>query len=182
MEVEHSGENNGGGGGAIPWNGQGTLTDGKSGLTYINLSTSGTDYQGFKKGLDLLTVNIDDGCLKWLATNLPTTKSFGDYVASLKIGTFEGVVTTSTHNYVLGVGASADDAGFDILFATSTQSGTSGFNVYIHEIAHLLNAPGFQNNDGETNPDGSLTSAAQGKQTNNEQLIQQNCGSTINRH
>jgi len=85
--------------------------------------------------------------------------------------------------YVNNVVASANDAGFDILFGSDYEpAGTLGsaFNTFIHEIAHLLSAPNFQNNDGATKSNGSLTDAALAAQQNNAGLIQQHCGSLIN--
>jgi hypothetical protein len=171
------------GGTGVPWNGQGTLTAGSAGLTYVNLSTSGQKYDDITHQPSLLPVNIGADCSSWLTTNLSGT-TFDAYVANLSIGTFDSVITTSTHMYVNGVGASAGDAGYDILFSVSNYNpgGTLGsaFATFIHEIAHLLKAPGFQNADGATNPDGTLTMGAQVAQQNNANLIEQHCGSTIN--
>jgi hypothetical protein len=78
--------------------------------------------------------------------------------------------------------AVAGDAGLDILFASTDASlGLKGvFAVGIHEIAHLLKAPGFQNNDGALDSSGNLTPAAQQAQTSNANLISSKCGKTIN--
>jgi hypothetical protein len=118
--------------------------------------------------------------LNWLTSNY-SGGSLSDFVSSLKIGVFDAVITTGTQVYLQGIQAVAGDAGFGILFASSTPGGTSGFSTYIHELAHLLNAPGFNQADGSFNADGSPDAAATAAQAANQDLIQQNCGSTIKR-
>jgi len=169
------------GGAPVRYNGRGVLTKGNGILSYVNLIKSGKAVDNFENQLQLLVVNIDPGCLSWLTTNLPSGESFETYVTGLLIGDYDSVIDNQTNTYA-PADAVAGDAGLDILFAATDASlGLKGvFAVSIHEIAHLLKAPGFQNNDGALDSSGNLTPAAQQAQTNNANLIDSKCGKTIN--
>jgi hypothetical protein len=177
-EQEGAGDTQGGSGGGGPWNGRGTLTNGNGDFTYVNLLSSGMRIDDLRNGLALLSANLDlannSDCKNWLSTGL-AGQNIGQYIANLKIAGFDSVITTGTHMYV-SAEAVAHDAGYDILFGSSVGAGIGGFAVFVHELAHLLNAPGFQGNDGEHDANGVLTDAAKQRQLDNAKALAQHCG------
>jgi hypothetical protein len=163
----------GGGGGGVPTNTKG------NGVTYRNLTGTGQNVDDIKGTLNLLEVNIDDKCAQWLETN--SDISLNDKIDQLKIGVADGFFVNGSSNP--NIAAVARDVGYSIIFNLTGAYFNSNlkqeFNILIHEIAHLVGAPDFNNNDGGTDADGNPTQAAKDAQAHNQELIDLNCGRTI---
>ena len=166
----------GGGGATGP-----TFTKGRGDLSYANLTGTGQQVTDVKNQLLLLEVNIDLDCAQWLATNL--SSGLNDMIEHMTVGVFDGAKSSKTGTWVsFPIVAVANDAGYSVLINSAGGYFGAGlkndFEVLIHEIAHLANAPGFQH-DGDTDAKGNLTQAAKDAQAANAKLIESHCSKTI---
>lgn len=149
----------------------------------MNLTGKGQHIDDIKNQLDLLDVNIDPDCKQWLATNL--RGSFDDKIKTLILGVADSFLAGGKAQ--TSIAAAASEAGYDIIFnlqgayfSSPTIGGLKNdFTILIHELAHLFNAPGFNNNDGEMDKNGNLTQAAEDAQKHNQDLIEEHCANTI---
>jgi RHS repeat-associated protein len=170
----------GGGGGDV-------FTKGGHGLDYLNLVGSSPKVDDVKNALSLLMENIDNDCAGWLGRRLDGY--LNDEVAFLKVGVFDGVRDSTSGKWLgTSVAATANDAGYD--FTVNAMGSFFGstdvfgglkvkFEILIHELAHVFNAPEFQNGDGDFDAAGKLTLQAQEKQKANSALLEKNCAKTI---
>jgi hypothetical protein len=71
--------------------------------------------------------------------------------------------------------AVAGAAGLGVIVLTNIT-----WEIALHELAHLLEAPGFNQNDGRTNADGTPTQAAKAGQQANATPLQQKCPNLAN--
>jgi RHS repeat-associated protein len=178
----------GGGGGVVGYEGGGGI------VTVTNASRTGVNEAVIERRMTDLEDNIDPGCASWLFGNQPSgdiASITNEAITNGSVG--HGILTNSVPNSVtnavtgapnaLGLAIIINDNGAFFNSAVTTDNtklagGTQQAQIFLllHEYAHLLGAPGFQD---DANPNATNATNAANNATNNT-TIEQKCQTTIN--
>jgi len=164
-------------------------------LKIKNLSTTSAQATGVQNSLRWLQVAIsqDDTCNSWLKDNQGDISWMlggapGSTMA-VGVGNFGGPGASTTNAVAGNSGTDLPDGMLITVnlngafvnsngiagYGTNIQGGTDAAKalILLHELAHLTEAQGFNNNDGGANNEAA--------QTTNNQLVLENCGGVVAR-